>query len=32
MERADEKKKQLTKNRYIVIIAYMNKGVLSIEK
>ena len=35
MERVDDlltKNKQLTKNRYIVIIAYMNKGVLSIEK
>ena len=35
MERVDDlltKNKQLTKNKHVVIIAYMNKGVLSIEK
>ena len=33
MERVDDlltKNKQLTKNKHVVIIAYMNKGVLSI--
>ena len=32
MERVDDlltKNKQLTKNKHVVIIAYMNKGVLS---
>ena len=35
MERVDDlltKNKQLTKNKHVVIIAYMNKGVLSIEE
>ena len=35
MERAGDlltKNKQLTKNSHVAIIAYMNKGVLSIEK
>ena len=35
MERVDDlltKNKQLTKNKHVVIIAYMNKGVLWIEK